>query len=77
MAAGVQDLLTSLRHATDKPIGVGFGISDPQQAKQIKDWGADAVIVGSAIVKRLESETPESELKAIAQFCNSLKQAIS
>ncbi|MEY2831121.1 MAG: tryptophan synthase alpha subunit, partial [Cyanobacteriota bacterium] len=77
MAAEVQDLLTNLRHATDKPIGVGFGISDPQQAKQIKDWGADAVIVGSAIVKRLESETPESELKAIAQFCNSLKQAIS
>jgi tryptophan synthase alpha chain len=77
MAAGVQDLLANLRHATDKPIGVGFGISDPQQAKQIKDWGADAVIVGSAIVKRLESETPESELKAIAQFCNSLKQAIS
>lgn len=77
MAAEVQDLLVNLRHATDKPIGVGFGISDPQQAKQIKDWGADAVIVGSAIVKRLESETPESELKAIAQFCNSLKQAIS
>jgi tryptophan synthase alpha chain len=77
MAAEVQDLLTNLRHATDKPIGVGFGISDPQQAKQIKDWGADAVIVGSAIVKRLESETPESELKAIAQFCHALKQAIS
>lgn len=77
MAAEVQDLLANLRHATDKPIGVGFGISDPQQAKQIKDWGADAVIVGSAIVKRLESETPESELKAIAQFCHALKQAIS
>ncbi|MEN9519312.1 MAG: tryptophan synthase alpha subunit [Cyanobacteriota bacterium] len=77
MAAEVKDLLANLHHATDKPIGVGFGISDPQQAKQVKDWGADAVIVGSAIVKRLESETAESELKAIAQFCNSLKQAIS
>jgi tryptophan synthase alpha chain len=77
MAAEVKDLLTSLHRATDKPIGVGFGISDPQQAKQIKDWGADAVIVGSAIVKRLESETAESELKAIAQFCHELKQAIS
>ncbi|NJO95398.1 MAG: tryptophan synthase subunit alpha [Hyellaceae cyanobacterium CSU_1_1] len=77
MAAEVKDLLTTLHHATDKPIGVGFGISDPQQAKQIKDWGADAVIVGSAIVKRLESETADSELKAIAQFCHALKQAIS
>ena len=76
-AAGVKDLLTSLHSATDKPIGVGFGISDPEQAKQIKDWGADAVIVGSAIVKRLASETPESDLKAIAEFCHSLKRAIS
>jgi tryptophan synthase alpha chain len=77
MAVGVKDLLASLRQATDKPIGVGFGISDPEQAKQIKDWGADAVIVGSAIVKRLASETPESGLKAIAQFSSALKQAIS
>ncbi|MEL6579612.1 MAG: tryptophan synthase subunit alpha [Cyanobacteria bacterium J06621_12] len=76
-AAGVQDLLATLRSATDKPIGVGFGISDPQQAKQIKDWGADAVIVGSAIVKRLAEGTPESGLKAIADFCHNLKQAIS
>ena len=77
MAAEVKDLLANLHSATDKPIGVGFGISDPEQAKQIKDWGADAVIVGSAIVKRLASGSPESGLKAIAEFCHSLKQAIS
>jgi tryptophan synthase alpha chain len=77
MATGVQGLLASLHQATDKPIGVGFGISDPEQAKQIKDWGADAVIVGSAIVKRLASGTPESGLKAIAEFSYALKQAIS
>jgi len=77
MAAGVKDLIASLHSATDKPIGVGFGISDPEQAKQVKDWGADAVIVGSAIVKRLAEGTPEAGLKAIAQFCHDLKQAIS
>ena len=77
MAAGVKDLVASLHSATDKPIGVGFGISDPEQAKQVKDWGADAVIVGSAIVKRLAEGTPEAGLKAIAEFCRSLKQAIS
>ncbi|MGD1921312.1 MAG: tryptophan synthase subunit alpha [Pleurocapsa sp.] len=77
MASGVKDLLADLHNSTDKPIGVGFGISSPEQAKQIKDWGADAVIVGSAIVKRLAEGTPESGLKAIAKFCSSLKQAIS
>ncbi|HEY9768846.1 MAG TPA: tryptophan synthase subunit alpha [Coleofasciculaceae cyanobacterium] len=77
MATEVKDLLANLHSATDKPIGVGFGISDPEQAKQVKDWGADAIIVGSAIVKRLAEGTPESGLKAIGEFCHSLKQAIS
>ena len=77
MAVEVKGLIDNLHRATNKPIGVGFGISDPQQAKQVKDWGADAVIVGSAIVKRLASESPESGLEAIAEFCSSLKQAIS
>lgn len=77
MAAEVENLLANLHRTTDKPIGVGFGISDPKQAKQVKDWGADAVIVGSAIVKRLADGTPESGLKAVGEFCCSLKQAIS
>lgn len=77
MALGVKDLLVDLHNTTDKPIGVGFGISSPEQAKQIKDWGADAVIVGSAIVKQLAEGTPETGLKAIADFCLSLKKAIS
>ena len=77
MASGIKDLISDLHDTTDKPIGVGFGISSPEQAKQIKDWGADAVIVGSAIVKRLAEGTPETGLKEIAKFCSSLKQAIS
>ena len=77
MAAGVKDILAELHSTTDKPIGVGFGISNPEQAKQIKEWGADGVIVGSAIVKLLADGTPEAGLKAIAEFCASLKQAIS
>jgi tryptophan synthase alpha chain len=77
IATRVEDLLSSLRSATDKPIGVGFGISDVQQAKQVKEWGADAVIVGSALVKRLAEGTPEESLVSIGEFCQSLKQAIA
>ena len=72
----VGELLQQIRHVTDKPIGVGFGISEPEQAGQIKAWGADAAIVGSAMVKRLAEGTPEQGLDAIAQFCQSLKTAI-
>lgn len=73
----VEDLLQQIRQLTDKPIGVGFGISEPKQAQQVKDWGADAVIVGSAFVKRLADGSPEQGLDAINQFCQSLKTAIT
>lgn len=36
-------------------ICVGFGVSKPEQATQIKAWGADGVICGSALVKALVS----------------------
>ena len=77
VASRVEELLSELRDTTDKPIGVGFGISSPEQAKQVKNWGADAVIVGSAFVKRLAQGTPEEGLTAIAEFCQSLKQALA
>ena len=72
-----EDLLKEIRRITDKPVGVGFGISQPEQARQVRDWGADAVIVGSAFVKRLAEGTPEQGLAEIGQFCKALKSAIT
>ncbi len=72
----VQALLAQLRQTTDKPIGVGFGISGPEQAKQMRDWGADAVIVGSAFVKRLADGSDDDPVATVGQFCQSLKAAI-
>ncbi len=73
MGSNVAGILNQLRSLTDKPIAVGFGISDPVQAKQIKELGADGVIVGSAMVKKLAAEGVD----AIEQFCRDLKTAIS
>ncbi|HEY9882065.1 MAG TPA: tryptophan synthase subunit alpha [Thermosynechococcaceae cyanobacterium] len=73
----VKDLLLELRTVTDKPIGVGFGISQPEHARQVMDWGADAAIVGSAFVKRLADGSPTEGLQAIETFCRSLKAAIA
>ncbi len=77
VASRVKELLPQLRAVTDKPIGVGFGISQPEHARQVKSWGADAAIVGSAIVQRLaDGETPDAGLAAIASFCKDLKTAL-
>ena len=73
----VEELLAKLRNVTDKPIGVGFGISGPEQAKQMQSWGADAVIVGSAFVKRLSDSKDAAPVDTVGQFCGSLKTAIA
>ncbi len=73
----VADILANLRTITDKPIAIGFGISAPAHAQQVQKWGADGVIVGSAMVKRLAQGTPAEGLQEIASFCQSLKAAIT
>lgn len=72
----VQDLLHELRQVTDKPIGVGFGISQPEHAQQVQAWGADAAIVGSAFVKRLNHPNPAQGVQELTMFCQSLKKAL-
>jgi tryptophan synthase alpha chain len=72
----VKDLIVDLRSVTDKPIGVGFGISGAEQAHQVMEWGADAVIVGSAFVKNLAANSQTEGLKAVEQLCRELKAAI-
>lgn len=77
VATRVEELIAVIRSVTDKPIGVGFGISTPEQALQVKQWGADGIIVGSAVVQRLAEGTPEKGLQSVSEFCNNIQQAIA
>lgn len=76
VSAKVQSLLQEIKEATDKPVAVGFGISKPEHVKQIAGWGADGVIVGSAIVKLLAEAEPSEVLKELEVFTKSLKSAM-
>jgi tryptophan synthase alpha chain len=56
------------------PIGVGFGVSTPDDVRKYIKAGADAVIVGSAYLKLIE-KTPQDQLESkIASFKKSLKK---
>lgn len=56
------------------PIGVGFGVSTPEDVKKYIKAGADAVIVGSAYLKLIE-KTSQNQLESkIASFTKSLKK---
>lgn len=64
--------LTRLRSLTDKPLCVGFGVSTPEHVRQVKDY-ADGVIVGSALVKVLASE---SSIDAVVKKASELAAAL-
>ncbi|MEK7376081.1 MAG: tryptophan synthase subunit alpha [Candidatus Margulisiibacteriota bacterium] len=70
-SASAKKTISKIRKFTDKPIAIGFGISNPAQAKEAAKIG-DGVIVGSAIVK----EAAKS-IKGAARLVKSLKKAIS
>lgn len=55
------------------PLAVGFGVAGPQQARSLAKAGADAVIVGSAIVERIEKRTTPASL---GRFASQLRRAL-
>jgi tryptophan synthase alpha chain len=59
-----------LREASGKPVAVGFGISTPDDARNMAAV-ADGVIVGSAIVKKFHEEPDNTR-----DFINKLREAI-
>ncbi|MEA3275342.1 MAG: tryptophan synthase subunit alpha [Pseudomonadota bacterium] len=76
-AGDVEEKLTLIRRYIDLPLGVGFGIKDAETAARVAG-AADAVIVGSAIVGRIEQlvTTPERISDTIADFLRGLRTAI-
>jgi tryptophan synthase alpha chain len=67
-----------LRAQTDLPICIGFGISGPDQVRQLAPV-ADGLIVGSAIVRRLAEAVnrPRTEVvREIGQFVGALAQVL-
>lgn len=53
-AGSVADAVARLRGVSDLPVAVGFGITTPEQAADVARV-ADAAVVGSAIVRRVEA----------------------
>ena len=64
---------TKLSVGSKIPVGIGFGISTGNDVKKYASIGADAMIVGSANIKIMES-TPTAKLeKKISSFTKKLK----
>ena len=67
--------IARVRRATDLPVGVGFGVSTPEQAAWIAGL-ADAVIVGSALARLIEEGERADVPARVARFLRGLKTAM-
>ena len=66
-----------LRRFSKKPICVGFGISNPKQAREIAQY-ADGIIVGSAVIKIINDNLGNNKrlIKQTASFVRHISEAV-
>ena len=68
----VAQMTANIRAHTNLPIAIGFGISNPEQAKLVAQY-AEAIVVGSAIVNQIAEHGHSSELiQRVTTFTHSL-----
>src|SRR3984885_1247231 len=73
MADDARRLVERLRHFTQLPIAVGFGISTAEHVAAVGEF-ADAAVIGSAIVSLIEKAEPGNAPMAVAGFLQGLRR---
>jgi tryptophan synthase alpha chain len=75
VASSLPERVAAIRATTSLPIAVGFGISNPAQVREVAQH-ADAVVVGSAIVKQIgEFGQDPALIPRLAEFVRPLAEA--
>jgi tryptophan synthase alpha chain len=67
--------IAHIRAYTSLPIGVGFGIRDPETARRIATV-ADAVVIGSRLVQEIESARPDEAGERVTAFLRGVREAM-
>jgi tryptophan synthase alpha chain len=74
--AEIGPLVAAVRKATPLPVVIGFGVSTPDQARELGPL-ADGVVVGSAIIQRIaEGGARAVRAERVVRFVRSLKRAL-
>ncbi len=74
IATDIKSMVKLVREVSELPVAVGFGISTPQQAKEMSNQ-ADGIIVGSAIVKII-GEYGENAPEKVIEYVESVVSVI-
>ena len=76
VAANLAEQVAKIRAHTSLPVAVGFGISNPEQARLVVQV-ADACVVGSAVVNQIAEHGRSPDLTAkVSRFVKSLADAV-
>ncbi len=71
--------IAALKETSPVPVCVGFGVATPEQVSMLSQV-ADGVIVGSALVKRIEAGIGSGKkaiVSEVAKFVSALKEGVS
>ena len=75
----LKEQIIKLKKETDIPIGVGFGIKRPDQAKMISEF-SDAIVVGSSLIEKIMGNYQDNKenlvLSEVSEYIKSLKAVI-
>jgi tryptophan synthase alpha chain len=76
VATNLAQQVGKIRAHTSLPVAVGFGVSNPEQAKLVAS-ASDAVVVGSAVVNQIAEHGRSPELvERVGGFVKSLASAV-
>ena len=70
MASNLKEAIAQCKEISSMPVAVGFGVSNPKQVKDLCSQGADGVIVGSAVIKKMQNNRT-----GLSSFIRELKEA--
>jgi len=72
----IASMTAKIRSLTDLPIAIGFGISNPEQARAVAQY-AEAIVVGSAVVNQIAEFGKKSDMVSrVGKFVSTLVSAI-
>ncbi len=71
----VASAIPRIKAHVEIPVGVGFGIRDGRSARAVADV-SDAVVIGSALVQRLESCSRDQVAASAREFIASIRSAL-
>lgn len=75
---GLSQVIAKIKEYSDKPIMLGFGISNENQIAEIvkSDLAINAIVMGSAFINRIADDNLNSSFDNIKDFCQKIKYSM-